>query len=166
MAAEAADHRPVLMFNPGLIVLAVGPGACEFDVPSAQYLVRVSLMNALSLSESMPCMEKGSCLLMASSPASTKDCSLASRGTASIHPVHTSEATRLHIKEGPHAVAAMGHRPISRKPGGGRSQSAKVLTGMWRPGFGRRLRLRRLPVLDLTGLRGRSKVAALAASRR
>ena len=85
MAAEAADHRPVLMFNPGLIVLAVGPGACEFDVPSAQYLVRVSLMNALSLSESMPCMEKGSCLLMASSPASTKDCSLASRGTASIH---------------------------------------------------------------------------------
>ena len=62
---------------------------------SAQYSVRVSLMNTLSLSESMPRTGKGSCLAIAFSPVTTRDCSLASRGTASVQPVHTSVATRL-----------------------------------------------------------------------
>ena len=61
----------------------------------AQYLVRVSLMNTLSLSESIPRTGKGSYLATASSQATTRDCSLANRGTASVQPVHTSVATRL-----------------------------------------------------------------------
>ena len=63
--------------------------------------VSVSLMNTLSLSESMPRTGKGSCPAIASSPAATRDCSLASMGTASARPVHTSVATRLQTKEPP-----------------------------------------------------------------
>ena len=63
--------------------------------------VRVPLMNILSLSESMPRTGKGSCTAIASSPAATRDCSLASMGTASVRPVHTSVATRLQTKEPP-----------------------------------------------------------------
>ena len=63
--------------------------------------VRVSLMNTLSLSESMPRTRKGSCPAIASSPAATRDCSLASMGAASVRPVHTSVTTRLQTKEPP-----------------------------------------------------------------
>ena len=33
MPGEVADHGPVLLLNPGLVVLAVWPGTGELDAP-------------------------------------------------------------------------------------------------------------------------------------
>ena len=52
-------------------------------------------MKALSLSESIPRIGTGNWRRMSSSPSTTRDCSLATRATASVHPEHTSVATRL-----------------------------------------------------------------------
>ncbi len=51
-------------------------------------------MEALSLSESVPTTWKGSCRAMASRSLTTRDCSQASRGTASVQTVRMSVATR------------------------------------------------------------------------
>ena len=101
---------------------------------SAQYWVRVSLMNTLSLSESMPLTGKSNCRPMASSPATTRVCSRASSGTASVQPVQISVATRLWIMEPHQEPPWWTTRSISRNPGGGAFQSAKVRTGILRPG--------------------------------
>ena len=66
---------------------------------STQYLISVSLMNALSLSESIPRIGKGNRCPMASSPYTIRDCSLASSGTASVQPVQISVATRLWMND-------------------------------------------------------------------
>ena len=53
------------------------PGDLVNSIPRlAQYSTRVSLMNAPSLSESIPRTGNGSCLARASTPSTTKDCSL------------------------------------------------------------------------------------------
>ena len=57
-------------------------------------------------------------------------------------------------------------RSISSKPGGGRFQSAKVRTGILRPRYRLRRRLRRLATLERMGFSNLSRVAALAASNR
>ena len=67
IADEAAHDGSVLLLNPGLVVLAVRPGAGELDSRSLHQPISVSLMKALSLSESMPLMEKGSCRPIATS---------------------------------------------------------------------------------------------------
>ena len=72
-------------------------------------------MNAPSLSESIPRTGKGSCLAIASRPSITKDCSLASRGTASVHPVQISVATRLWMKDPDRVPPQWATRSISRK---------------------------------------------------
>ena len=77
---------------------------------SAQYGVRVSLTNTLSLSESMPRMRKGNCLALASSPAATRDCSLANKGTASVQPVQMSAAPQAVDKRASYAFPAVGHQ--------------------------------------------------------
>ena len=71
-------------------------------------------MNTLSLStqhksESFPRTGEGICLAMASSPATTRDRSLANRGTALVQPMQTSAATRLYTKA-PSALPAIGHQ--------------------------------------------------------
>ena len=38
MTDEAADHRAVLLLNPGLVVLAVGPRTGELDAPLSAVL--------------------------------------------------------------------------------------------------------------------------------
>ena len=123
-------------------------------------------MNTLSLSESMPLTGKGSCLPMASRPATTMDCSRASSGTASVQPVQISVATRLWITEPHKEPPWWTTRSISKNPGGGAFQSAKVRTGILRPGDCFLLRLSRRPAGVLMGWSNRSRVAALAASSR
>ena len=59
MTDEVADHRAVLLLDPGLVVLAVRPRTGELDAPLGAVLGESivdesSLMNTLSLSESMP----------------------------------------------------------------------------------------------------------------
>lgn len=55
-------------------------------------------MKALSLSESMPRIGTGNCRRSTSSASTTRDCSRATRGIASVQPEQTSVATRLHRK--------------------------------------------------------------------
>ena len=81
-------------------------------------------------------------------------------------PVQTSVATRLKMKEPPMLSPQWATRSISRNPGGGRCQTAKVRTGMLRPADRFRRRLRRPDTVVRTGLSSRSSVAALAASNR
>ena len=38
MTDVVADHRAVLLLNPGLVVLAVGPGTSELDAPLSAVL--------------------------------------------------------------------------------------------------------------------------------
>jgi hypothetical protein len=70
----------------------------EGDVPAQRFLHRlidhahaptpdlVSLMNELSLSESMPRIGTGNWRRIISNPSATSSCSRASSGTASLHP--------------------------------------------------------------------------------
>ncbi len=55
-------------------------------------------MKALSLSVSIPQIGTGIWRRMTSSPSMTRDCSRATKATASVHPEQTSVATRLHKK--------------------------------------------------------------------
>ena len=99
MADEAPHHVAVLLLDPGLIVLRYALDRVNSMPRSAQYPISVSLMNAPSLSESMPRMGNGNRWPMASNPSTINDCSLASRGTASVQPVQTSVATRLWMND-------------------------------------------------------------------
>ena len=38
MTQKAPDHRPILLLDPGLVVLAVGPGTGELDAPISAVL--------------------------------------------------------------------------------------------------------------------------------
>ena len=95
MADEPADYGTVLLLDPGLVVLAVGPGPGEFDAPVSAVLHQgivdegtiVVRVNAENREWQLP----GDGL----QSLTTRDCSLAGMGTAAVQPVHTSVATRL-----------------------------------------------------------------------
>ena len=103
---------------------------------------------------------------MASSPSTTRDCSRANSGIASVQPEQTSVTTRLLMNEPATDSPQWATRSISRYPGSGSFQSEKVRTGMRLPIFLFCLRFLRLPACSLMGLSSLSMVAALAANSR
>ena len=167
MTGEVADHGSVLLLNPGLVVLAVRPRTGEFDAPPGAVLCEsivdeyavVVRVNAFDGEGQLP--PDG---LQALDP--TRDYSRASSGTASVQPVQISVATRLLIMEPHKEPPWWTTRSTSRNFGGGAFQSAKVRTGILRPGDRCLLSLSRRAAGVLMGWSNRSKVAALAASSR
>ena len=61
-----ADHRSVLLLDPGLVVLPVGAGTGELNAPVGAVFGDGVAVNTLSLSESTPRTGKGSCTAMPS----------------------------------------------------------------------------------------------------
>ena len=127
---------------------------------------RFTLINTLPLSESMPRIGTGNSREMASSPSTTRDCSRASSGIASVQPEKTSVTTSLLMNEPAMDSPQWATRSISRYPGSGSFQSEKVRTGMRLPIFLFCLRFLRLPACSLIGLSNLSMVEALAANSR
>ena len=140
MTYAVADHRAVLLLNPGRVVLAVRPGTGELDAPLGAVLdQRLVDGHAVVVHSALVRVDafdgKGSCRPMASSPATTRDCSRASSGTAAVQPVQISVATRLWIMEPHQEPPWWTTRSISRWPGGGAFQSAKVRSAKVRTGI-------------------------------
>ena len=166
MTDAVADHRAVLLLDPGLVVLAVGPRTGELDAPFSAVLGE-SIVDEYAVIVRVDAFDwEGQLSPDASSPATTRDCSRASSGTASAQPVQISVATRLWIMDPHQEPPWWTTRSISRNPGGGAFQSAKVRTGILRPGDCCLLRRSRRPAGVLMGWSSRSRVAALAASSR
>ena len=90
-------------------------------------------MKALSLSESIPRTGTGKCRRVTSSPSTTSDFSRATRATASVHPEHTSVASRLHRNVPYIESSPWETKSTSRSPGDGSFQSASVSTGTHAP---------------------------------
>ena len=171
MADEASHHGPVLLLNPGPIVAAVGSGTGELNASIAAVLgegcvdehavvVRVNAADRegqLFGDGLQPSHHQG---LRSGQQGDGPDCSWSGQ------PVQTSVTTRLNMKEPPMLSPQWATRSISRKPGGGRRQSAKVRTGMLRPADRFRRRLRRPDTVVRIGWSSRSSVAALADSNR
>ena len=90
-------------------------------------------MKALSLSESILRTGTGKCRRVTSSPSTMSDFSRATRATASVHPEHTSVATRLHRNVPYIESPPWETKSTSRNPGDVSFQSANVRTGTHAP---------------------------------
>src|SRR5271166_4567721 len=102
---------------------------------------------------------------MTASPSMTRNCSRATKGTTSVHPEHTSVATKLHKKVPCIESPQWATKSTSRNPGSGSFQSAKVRMGICRLDFVAGLRFRHRPAVPRIGARSRSIVAGLTAKR-
>ena len=144
MTDEVAGHGAVLLLNPGLVVLAVGPGPGELDAPLSavvgesfvgESFVGESIVDEYAVVVRVDAFDwEGQLSPDGLQSCPTRDCSRASSGTASVQPVQISVATRLWIMEPHQEPPWWTTRSISRNPGGGAFQSAKVRTGILRPG--------------------------------
>ena len=123
MTNETAYHGAIFLLDPDLVVAAVRSGMGEFDTMVGAVLDQRLVDQRASLSESIPRMGKGNLCSMASSPAVTRDCSLARMGTASVQPVQTLVAIRLWMNDPDRGPPQCATRAISKKPGGGPFQS-------------------------------------------
>ena len=99
MADEAAQHVAVLLLNPCLIIAAVCSGPGELDaalgaVPDQRLVDERAVVVGVDASdgERQPLPD-------GFQSSTIRDCSLASRGTASVQPVQTSVATRLWMND-------------------------------------------------------------------
>ena len=145
VAQESADYRAILLLNPSLIILPGRSGTGELDapvgaVPGEGIADEHAVVVGVDAEDGEGQLSRR--LLPVLPPP--RIASLASKGTASVQPVQTSVATRLWMKDPPMLSPQWATKSISRKPGGGQSQSAKVRTGMCRPRCRLRRRLRRL----------------------
>ena len=84
MTNETECHGAIFLLDPGLVVAAIRSGMGEFDTMVGAVLDQRLVDERASLSESIPRMGKCNLCSMASSPAVTRDCSLARMGTASV----------------------------------------------------------------------------------
>lgn len=166
VAHEPTHHRAVLLLDPRLVVLAVGPGTGELD--AAVLAVRGQrLVEKRRVVVGIDArIATGSCCAIAPTPWTTTDCSRTRSGTASVHPEQTSVATRLWMKDPVSRPPQWATKSTSRKPGNGSPQSENVRTGTRALSFLFRRRLRREPASLRTGARRRSIVAALTVSTR
>ena len=89
---EPAGHGAILMLNASLIVLAIRPGAWELNaligtVHDQRRVDERTVVTHSALVRVGAWIWKGSLLPMATSPATTSDCSRDSKGTAWVQPV-------------------------------------------------------------------------------
>ena len=90
MAQEPADHRAVLLLNPSLIVLPVRQGTGELDATFGAVIGQGVVDEHAAVVGVDATNGKGQLRRDGLQSATTRDCSLASSGTASVQPVHTS----------------------------------------------------------------------------
>src|SRR5262245_61665991 len=98
VADEAADDGAVLLLDPGLVVLVIRPRARELPLLLLAVRLERLIDEGAVVSESIPLMGTGNWRRSTSRPSTTRDCSRATRATASVQPVQMSVATRLHRK--------------------------------------------------------------------
>lgn len=125
VADHSSDHRPVLLLDKGLIVLALGTTARDDDARLFAIHFKVSFMNTEWLSVPRPRSANGSCLRSSVSTVVNSSCSRTRSGAHSVQRVAMSVRmnvwTKLPRAEGPLRAT----RSASTKPGAGSPQSAE-----------------------------------------